>query len=183
MLLLLSSVLALAAAPATLQEVAEAAGVGWPPPALRLEIDKSDRTLTAWSGAQLLATFPVGLGDPEGDKVRQGDHRTPEGRFKVVTRNPKSQFHLFLGLSYPTAEDAERGLRDGLISANQATAIKAAEAAGRQPPWETPLGGAVGIHGGGSGADWTWGCIALDNEVLDQIWPIARVGTVVEIRP
>ena len=182
MISLLLAALAFADPAPTLRDAAADAGLAWPPPAVRLEIDKSDRTLTVLSGDVALKTYTVGLGNPDGDKVRQGDKRTPEGRLRVVTRNPKSNFHLFLGLSYPTAEDAARGLQAGLITEAQAAAIREAEAAGRRPPWDTPLGGAVGIHGGGGGADWTWGCVAVEDAEIDEIWEVARIGTVVDVR-
>jgi murein L,D-transpeptidase YafK len=54
-------------------------------------------------------------------------------------------------------------------------------------------GGDVEIHGlgvkwGRIGAkhrltDWTDGCIAVTNEEIDEIYPLIRVGTTVEIRP
>lgn len=150
--------------------------------AVSIIIDKSDRSLELRRGAEVLARYPVALGDPLGDKVREGDRKTPEGRFVVVTRNDRSQFHRFLGLSYPNAEDAARGLRDGLIGASEARRIEEAIAAGRQPSWSTALGGAVGIHGGGTGSDWTLGCIALDNVHIDALWPLVPIGTVVLIQ-
>lgn len=171
-----------AEAPTAIRAAAQAAGVAWPPPALNLLIDKSDHRLTVRSAEVDLIGFDVGLGDPTGDKVREGDRKTPTGRFTIVTRNEKSAFHLFLGISYPEAEDADRGLRDGLISASQASSIRAASAARRAPPWNTALGGAVGIHGGGAGADWTLGCIAVEDEEIELLWEIVRTGTPVFIQ-
>lgn len=153
-----------------------------PPRDLSLLIDISDHELRVMADGVVVATHPVALGDGVGDKVQEGDHRTPRGTFRVVTRNDRSQFHRFLGLSYPTAEDADRGLTAGLITPAQAQAIRAAEEAGRQPPWNTPLGGAVGIHGGGIGSDWTYGCIALTNEDIDALWEVVRIGTPVTIQ-
>ena len=161
---------------------AVAAGLAWPPPDVWLLVDKSDHTLVAYSGDTAFAEVPVGLGDPVGDKVRQGDRKTPTGTFRVVTRNDRSSFHLFLGLSYPDADDAARGLTDGLVSAAQAEAIRQADAARRVPPWSTPLGGAIGLHGGGAGADWTLGCVAMEDETIEALWAIAPMGTRVVVR-
>ena len=165
----------------SLRQVTEAAGLPWPPPDFWIGVDKSERTLVAWSGALPLKTWPVGLGEPAGDKRRQGDRRTPDGTFHVVTRNARSRFHRFLGLDYPRPEDADRGLRAGWITREEAEAIRAAAARGARPPWNTALGGAIGIHGGGSATDWTLGCIALDDAALDELWPAARLGTPVVI--
>ena len=167
--------------PLSLREAVTERGLPWPPPRFWLGIDKSERRLTAWSGNVALKHYAVGLGDPVGDKVRQGDRKTPDGVFRVVTRNDRSAFHLFLGLSYPDAEDARRGVSQGIITAAQAEAIVAASEQGRLPSWSSSLGGAIGIHGGGSGADWTLGCIAVENDEIEELWELARSGTRVRI--
>ncbi len=148
----------------------------------RIVVDKSDHQLQLFDGETLVRTYRTGLGDPAGDKVREGDKKTPTGTFTVVTRNDKSSYHLFLGLSYPTAEDARRGLRDGLITQAQARAIREAEAAERQPPWNTELGGAIGIHGNGGSSDWTLGCIAVEDDEIEQLWDVVPLGTKVVVR-
>ena len=169
--------------PWTLREGAAKAGVGWPPPGLRLAVHKSSRTLEALSGETVLKRYRVGLGVPEGDKERQGDGRTPEGELTIVTHNAKSQFHRFLGLSYPSADDADRGLAQGLISASEAAAIRAADKADRLPPWNTALGGTVGIHGGGGWSDWTLGCVAVTDEEIEELFEVVHVGARVSITP
>jgi murein L,D-transpeptidase YafK len=148
----------------------------------RIVILKSARKLELWSGDVRVRSFPVALGnEPELEKERQGDHRTPEGDFYVCTRNDRSRFHLFLGLSYPTKEDAERGLRERLISRAEFGAIVRANDKRVRPPWDTGLGGEVGIHGGGIGSDWTWGCIALENAAIEELWRACPLGTPVRI--
>ncbi len=67
-----------------------------------------------------MRTYRVGLGfSPVADKQREGDGATPEGEFYVFVKNDKSAYYLSLGVSYPNVEDAERGLRDGLITKAQ----------------------------------------------------------------
>jgi murein L,D-transpeptidase YafK len=169
--------------PGSLREAAVHAGIGWPPPDADVVVEKRQRTLHVRSRGEVLVSWNIGLGGTEADKVREGDMATPEGVFRVVTRNPNSRFHRFLGLSYPNAEDADRGLRDGLIRLAEANAIREADRAGRQPPWNTALGGAVGLHGGGGSTDWTHGCVALENSQIDELWDVLPVGARVEIRP
>src|SRR5262245_33262275 len=83
----------------------------------RIVVKKSQRQLLLYSAGKLVRTYRIGLGlSPVGDKVRQGDRRTPEGDFYIFTRNNKSAFYLSLGISYPNEAHAARGLRDGLIS-------------------------------------------------------------------
>lgn len=169
--------------PAALEAAAQAAGVGWPLRDVWVHIDKSDHQLVLYSGETAVKRYRAGLGDPVGDKVRQGDRKTPEGTFRVVTRNPQSRFHLFLGLSYPSPEDAARGLEAGLVTKTQAARIREAEAAKRQPPWNTPLGGAIGIHGEGGSSDWTLGCVAVDNDEIEELWAVVPMGTKVVVVP
>ena len=167
----------------SLEGAARTAGVAWPLEAVWLQLDKSDRSLVLHSGDTPVKRYRAGLGDPEGDKAREGDRKTPEGTFRVVTRNPRSRFHLFLGLSYPSAEDATRGLAAGLVTPAEAARIREADAAGRQPPWNTALGGAVGIHGEGGSSDWTLGCIAVENTEIEELWSVVTMGTKVVVVP
>lgn len=147
-------------------------------------IQKAERALGLYIDGRLARACPVGLGRrPEGHKEREGDGRTPEGKYYVCTRNPRSRFHLFLGISYPSQRDAQQALNDGGITQKQHDAIVAAVRARGQPPWDTPLGGEIGLHGGGAGADWTLGCIALDNEAVEDLWDTLRLGDPVLIEP
>ena len=90
----------------------------------------------------VVRTYQVGLGfNPVPDKQREGDGATPEGDFYVFMKNDKSAYYLSLGISYPNIEDADRGLRDGLISQKEHDAIvKAIQRKGPRP--RTPRLGA-----------------------------------------
>ncbi|HEX8502960.1 MAG TPA: L,D-transpeptidase [Pyrinomonadaceae bacterium] len=150
----------------------------------KIVVEKGARRLTLYSGGERVRVFRVVLGfEPAGDKVREGDGRTPVGDFYVCMKNERSKFYLSLGLSYPNAEDAERGLRDGLITRAQARQITSAVARGAKPPWNTALGGEIFIHGGGTSDDWTWGCVALENEHIKELFDAVPLGTHVRIEP
>lgn len=145
-------------------------------------IRKSARKLEVFDGLKLVKTYTVVLGfSSKGDKEVEGDGRTPEGEFYVFTKNPESRFHLSLGLSYPSKDDAERGLAAGLITNEENTAIVKAIDEGGMPPQKTKLGGEIYIHGGGTGNDWTDGCVALENEEISEIFAMIPVGTKVRI--
>jgi hypothetical protein len=149
----------------------------------RIVVTKSEYTLSLYSGNKLLKIYPVVLGcEPEKRKERQGDCATPEGEYFVCMRNPQSIFYKAFLLSYPNIEDAERGLREGLISENTYTEIRRAIENRRCPPQNTRLGSYVEIHGMGLGSNWTLGCIALRNEDMDELWRIVRINTEVIIR-
>ncbi len=101
----------------------------------------------------------------------------------AFTKNDKSAFYLSLGLSYPNAAHAERGLRDGLITRLQYETMMRALRAKKGPPQNTRLGGDIYIHGNGAQTDWTWGCVALSNEDIRELFDAVNLGTPVTIQP
>ena len=132
-----------------------------------IEIDKSERRMTVFREGTPLRSYDIALGfSPVGDKSREGDGRTPEGRFRIDRRNPKSKFHLSLGLDYPHAEDIEHAAAYGFSPGGDIFIHG-------QPNWFT------GIMRG----DWTEGCIAVTNAEMEELWRVARLGTEVVIRP
>jgi len=126
--------------------------------------------------------FPIGLGTaPVGRKLQQGDRKTPEGAYFITHKNSRSQFYLSLGISYPNPDDAKAGLQSGLISQAQYAAIEEASKKRQLPPQNTRLGGDIFIHGRGAQSDWTWGCIALNDEDMKFLFENVRVGDSVTI--
>ncbi|MCI2399741.1 L,D-transpeptidase family protein [Aliiroseovarius subalbicans] len=135
----------------------------------RILIEKSARRLTVYRDDEALRSYRIALGfAPEGDKVQEGDGKTPEGRFTITRRNPQSAYHLSLGIDYPQAEDRAQ-----------------ARAAGVSP------GGDIFIHGQPNGLgrigaipyDWTAGCIAVSDAEIEELWRITPNGTRVDIQP
>lgn len=132
---------------------------------------KRQHILRLMKDGRTLKEYKVALGpNIIGHKTRQGDGKTPEGRYILDYRNPKSQFYRSLHISYPNPADQD-----------------AAKKAGRDP------GDLIMIHGIGKrlgwiGAahrwrDWTQGCIAVTNEEIDEIWEMVDDGTPIEIFP
>jgi len=150
----------------------------------RILVYKHDRKLEFYSDQRLLRTYRIGLGfNPVPDKQKEGDGATPEGDFYIFVKNNKSAYYLSLGVSYPNAEDAERGFRDGLITRKQRDSILEAIKKKTAPPQYTKLGGLIYIHGNGAGSDWTWGCVALENADIKELYDAVSVGTPVTILP
>ncbi len=150
----------------------------------RIEVKKGARQLLLYSDGRVVRTYKIGLGlSPVGNKVREGDRRTPEGEFYVFVKNPKSNFYLSLGVSYPNLDHAKRGLHDGLITKAQYESIAQAIKRKVGPPQNTPLGGLIYIHGNGARSDWTWGCVALENDDIKELFDAVTVGTPVKIEP
>jgi murein L,D-transpeptidase YafK len=132
---------------------------------------KADRTLELYRGTELLRSYRVSLGkDPHGRKQREGDGRTPEGRYTLDYRRANSSFHRAIHISYPSPKDAE-----------------AARNLGASP------GGFIMVHGIRIGlgvigrlhsmVDWTDGCIAVTNREIEEIWRVVPDGTPIFIEP
>lgn len=153
---------------------------------LVIRVWKARHMLWLQQGNRIIKKFPVALGrDPLAGKIRQGDGLTPEGRYYISEKKADSPFHRFLGLSYPNINDAERAYAAHLISADEWADIFYANLEQTTPPWATPLGGRVGIHGYGDRpyavVDWTEGCIAVSNGAIDYLYDHVPVGTPVII--
>lgn len=133
-------------------------------------VEKSEHRMTLLHDGVAVKTYRVALGrEPIGDKERQGDGRTPEGTYRIDRRNAASRYHRSLHIDYPDA-------------AHRAHARKLGVSAG----------GDIFIHGLPNGfawtgsarhfADWTAGCIAVNNDEIEEIWKLVRDGTEIEIR-
>ena len=146
---------------------------------MKILIEKKARWLTLFGDGQAVFSAPVALGShPEGPKERQGDGRTPEGRYFVCLKK-RGKYGPSLGISYPSEEDARRcGAEEALIAC-----IREREARKERPPWGSTLGGEIFLHGGGIQSDWTAGCVALRDEDAEELYALAPEGTDVEIVP
>jgi murein L,D-transpeptidase YafK len=149
----------------------------------RVVITRHAYALVVYDGDEEVLKIPVVIGKNPADKEREGDLATPEGEFYVCYKNPQSQYHRFLGLSYPNLEDAERGLRDKLITPAESEQIRAAVARRECPPWKTALGGEIGLHGPCPNVAWTHGCIAMSVEQIERLYDLLELGDEVTIVP
>jgi murein L,D-transpeptidase YafK len=150
----------------------------------RLAVKKGKRELQVFDGEKLVKTYEIVLGSsPNGDKESEGDGRTPEGEFYIFTKNAQSKFYLSLGVSYPGIEDAGRGFKEQLISQEEHDQIVDAIKKKQMPLQKTKLGGEIYIHGGGTIADWTDGCVALRNDEMQELFDTIPLGTAVVIEP
>lgn len=146
-------------------------------------VEKSRQRLTLFDNGRIVKQYPASTGKNAGDKQREGDYRTPDGDFYVCVKNEKSKYTRALGLSYPSLPDAQQGLRDGRITRQEHDQIVDAIRRLRQPPWKTPLGGEIMIHGDRRGGRTTQGCIALEDRDILELFPRIPVGTRVIIKP
>ncbi|WP_298851315.1 L,D-transpeptidase family protein [uncultured Ruegeria sp.] len=141
------------------------------PEVTSLVINKGARKLYLLHNEKILKEYDVDLGfAPSGTKTQRGDGRTPEGSYLIDRHNPKSRYHLSLGISYPNSQD-----------------VAQAKAAGVDP------GGDIFIHGqpnlrtelkrAKKTPDWTAGCIAVKNDEIEEIYSMVNRGTLITLRP
>jgi murein L,D-transpeptidase YafK len=159
---------------------------------LRLVVWKRRHVLEVHAGEKVIRRYRVSLGlNPTGAKERRGDRKTPVGSYYVYEKRPSERFRWFLALNYPAIGDADRAFGAGRISADVWADIWIADRFRQRPPWNTPLGAFVGIHGTGAAgnkaklrqvSDWTDGCVALSDRDIDELYEMTPVGTPVEIR-
>lgn len=136
-------------------------------------VKKAERRLYLIKDEKPVMSYPISLGfSPEGHKERQGDGRTPEGRYVLDWRNPHSRFHKSIHISYPDRRDRLRAERRGVDPGGMIMVH------GRpRPGWDAELQELVARE------DWTEGCIAVPNYAIDEIWEKTREGTPIEILP
>ena len=138
-------------------------------PVKLLLVKKHENKLLAYFG-DTFKVYNVALGaDPVGHKVQRGDNRTPEGTYAVVLKNPNSRGYKSLKISYPNLEDKQKAWQAGLDP-----------------------GGDICIHGlwwdtqdpqTHWQSNWTQGCVALNNQEIDELYQYTAVGTAVRILP
>jgi murein L,D-transpeptidase YafK len=154
-------------------------------------VDTDALTLTVMQGDATLRHYEniaIGSNGPTLAKL-VSDETTPLGEFRISGINPRSRYHLFMAIDYPTMEHAQRALLDGRLNIEQYMDVNDAWLAGKPPPQDTPLGGYLGIHGLGEGSEeihgivnWTDGCIAVTNEEMEELAQWVGVGTRISVR-
>lgn len=158
--------------PSTLQSSLSTAAPEAMPHIQRVIVRKGERKMYLLDPTNhVIRTYPISLGqNPVGHKLREGDGKTPEGRYYINGRNENSKFHLSLRISYPAQQDLRR-----------------AKSLGVDP------GGDIYIHGrpndkqeafrGSRRVDWTDGCIAVNDREIREIWQLVPEGTPIDITP
>jgi murein L,D-transpeptidase YafK len=140
-------------------------------------IIKHLRTLKVYDADNnLLISYPVVFGNNDlGDKMMQGDRKTPEGIFHIVSKRVHEKWRKFMMLDYPNTDSYKKFSErkaEGLI------------------PKNAGIGGSIGIHGTwpheefaiDENQNWTEGCISTKNVYIDKIYQYIPVGTQVTIK-
>lgn len=134
-------------------------------------VTKSESSMVLMRDGKELKRYRIAMGDnPKGHKFKEGDQRTPQGRYILDYKKSDSAFYRSIHISYPNEEDQLR-----------------ASALGIKP------GGMIMIHGQNPNSNmtpeeaqrynWTNGCIAVTNKEMDELWLSIDEGTPIEIWP
>lgn len=139
-------------------------------------ISKVKYELSVFDSKGWLVTYPVVFGSSDlRDKLYEGDRKTPEGTFTIVSKKVHSKWDRFMMLDYPTQESYSKfneRKTDGIV------------------PSDARIGGGIGIHGTWPHEDfqidrfrnWTDGCISMRNKDVEELYNMVPVGTKVIIR-
>jgi murein L,D-transpeptidase YafK len=137
----------------------------------RIVVQKSARKLSLFRKDREIKSYRIALGaNPVGPKEQEGDMKTPEGFYTIDSRNPQSDYHLALHISYPETDDLKRATARG-VSAGCDIMIHG------MPNGHGPIGNMDHPK------DWTAGCIAVTDQEIEELWRITPDGTPIEIRP
>ena len=85
---------------------------------------------------------------PQAQKLREGDRQVPEGLYRLIGRNPNSNYHLSMKLDYPNSYDPRHAKREG-----------------RSNP-----GSNIFIHG----KSLSVGCLAMSGEAIEAFFVLVR---------
>ncbi len=139
-------------------------------------VDKSDYELKVYDEEGWYATYPIVFGSKDlGDKMKEGDKKTPDGKFKVILKKHHPKWGPELLLDYPTVESYRRF--------NQRKASGAI-------PKTAKIGNGIAIHATRPNEEWTvdnfynWtdGCVSVKYTEMKDLFSYIPVGTPVTIQ-
>jgi lipoprotein-anchoring transpeptidase ErfK/SrfK len=143
-----------------------------------LKVFKSKNRLQVYHNRNILTAYKCVFGpNAKGQKEQEGDRKTPEGVFTIVSSKPHDKWDIFMMLDYPNEASIK------IFEANKANGLL---------PKSAKIGGLIGIHGVWYNGDnvidlkhnWTDGCISLKNNDIEELNKVIKPGvTFIEILP
>ncbi len=138
----------------------------------RVVVKKASGKLYLMRGREIYKEYNIGLGArPRGHKLREGDNKTPEGRYHLTYVNDQSSFYRSFRISYPNERDIMRAQ------------IRGVNPGGDIVIHGTPNSFGPNYNGPMSPRNWTQGCIALSNREMDEIISLVAIDTPIDIYP
>ena len=140
-------------------------------------VDKSDYELKVYDDEGWYATYPIVFGSKDlSDKMREGDKRTPNGKFKVILKKIHPKWGPEMLLDFPNDESIQ------LFNERKAKGLI---------PKNAKIGGGIAIHATRPQEEWTidnfynWtdGCVSVKYTEMKDLFSYIPVGTPVTIQP
>ncbi len=140
----------------------------------KIIIKKSTRMLYLSTQGEIFKKYHITLGKvPVGDKEVEGDMKTPEGAYLLDYRQFSNDYYKSLHVSYPNASDKAHAKALGASPGGMIMIH------GTPPAWSlSPYGDWMNIL-----IDWTEGCIAMQNDDMDEVWDSTTNGIPIVILP
>lgn len=138
----------------------------------KIVVYKSKKTMYIYKQGKVIQEYKISLGKNglRGHKIAQGDYKTPEGRYCIVSKKCDPRLYRSMLISYPDVQDIARAKSKGVKPGGYVTIHG-------QPKWNA--------NGGGDKYtlqhDWTEGCIAVPNKAIDFLWSSVAPGVKIEI--
>ena len=139
-------------------------------------VDKSDYELKVYDDEGWYATYPIVFGSRDlGDKMKEGDKKTPDGKFKVILKKHHPKWGPELLLDYPNETSYKKFIerkQKGVLAKN------------------AKIGNGIAIHATRPGEEWTvdnfynWtdGCVSVKYTEMKDLFSYIPVGTPVTIQ-
>ena len=81
-----------------------------------LVVWKKKRVLALYRNSKVIKAYRIRLGfSPQGQKEKEGDGKTPEGKYYITHKNPNSKFYLSLGINFPNQSDKKELFKEASI--------------------------------------------------------------------
>lgn len=146
-------------------------------------VSKKNKKTFIIADNKVVRTYPVVFGwASAGHKQFEGDFKTPEGLYYIVSHNPQSAYHKSLLISYPNKNDAEFAKTQGRSPGGDVMFHGLPNVGKNETQFEYAK--RVAIESMQSlGMDWTRGCVAMENSAITDMYKIVPDNTPVEICP
>jgi len=139
-------------------------------------VDKSDYELKVYDDQGWYATYPIVFGSRDlGDKMKEGDRKTPDGHFKVIQKKMHKKWGPELLLDYPNDVSVKK-----FVDRKQRGLL----------PQNAKIGSGIAIHATRPEEEWTvdnfynWtdGCVSVKYTEMKDLFSYIPVGTPVTIQ-
>jgi murein DD-endopeptidase MepM/ murein hydrolase activator NlpD len=158
-------------------------------------VDQESYKARFYQAGDLNEEYDVSFGQGKGQKLVEGDNKTPKGMYFVINKHRGEfggEYGAYYGghwikINYPNKYDADRAVAQQMISRQQQSAITAAWEKRTATLETTKLGGGIGFHGwikeweNSGPRHLSWGCVVMHLDDIRELYDQIPEGTMVVI--